>query len=352
MSTDLSSLGWDDRFGAAYRPFDRPGFRQARVTRVDRGVCRALATTGALRASLGGDLLDRAASDPTALPCTGDWIAVRTWPDARTTIEAVLPRHSAIIRAAVGAEALSQVLAANIDSVAVVEPIDPEPDLGRIERLLALAWESGAQPVIVLTKADLAADSATVAGQVATVAPGVDVYALSTRTGAGLDLLYPHVIGGRTLGLLGASGSGKSSIVNALVGETVMGVRHLRADGRGRHTTTHRALVPVPGGGAVLDTPGIRAVGLFDGAGGLGQAFDDVAQLSTRCRFAGCRHLSEPGCAVRQAVDAGDLAPRRLESWRNLNRELAFEMRRRDARRAAQERAHRMRVQQRSLRRG
>jgi ribosome biogenesis GTPase len=341
MSTDLYSLGWDDRFAAAYRPFDRPDFRQARVTRVDRGVCRALATTGALRASVGGDLLDRAARDPTALPCTGDWIAVRTWPDARTTIEAVLPRRSAIIRATAGAEALSQVLAANIDSFAVVEPMDPEPDLGRIERLLALAWESGAQPLIILTKADRAADPGTVAGQVATVAPGVDVYALSTRTGLGMELLGRHVIAGHTLGLLGASGSGKSSIVNALVGEAVMGIRHLRADGRGRHTTAYRALVPIPGGGAVLDTPGIRLVGLFEGPGGPDQAFDDVVQLSTGCRFAGCQHLSEPGCAVRVAVDAGDLAPRRLESWRKLNRELAFEMRRRDARAAAQERADR-----------
>jgi ribosome biogenesis GTPase len=345
MTVDLSSLGWDDDFAAAYRPFDRPDHRAARVTRVDRGVCAVLTAHGAVRASLGGAVLDRAAHDPVELPCTGDWVVVRDWPDERITIEAVLARRTAVVRATAGKEAAGQVVAANIDAAAVVEPLDPAPDLGRMERLLALAWGCGAAPLIVLTKSDLLTNPAAVARSVSATAPGVPVYTVSTRTGAGLEPIRPLVAAGRTLGLLGASGVGKSSLVNALVGAAVMGTRELRADGRGRHTTTYRALVPVPGGGAVLDTPGLRQVGMYDASAGLDLAFDDIAALAARCRFAGCGHVSEPGCAVLAAIAAGDLAPRRLASWRKLKRELAYELRRRDARVAAAGRARARRVE-------
>jgi ribosome biogenesis GTPase / thiamine phosphate phosphatase len=333
MTVDLSSLGWDDEFVAAYRRFDRPDHQPARITRVDRGVCAALSAGGAVRASLGGAVLDRAARDPVQLPCAGDWVAVRAWPDERTTIEAVLPRRTAVVRATAGKEAAGQVLAANIDAVAVVEPLEPTPDLARIERLLALAWDCGAPPLVVLTKADLLVDAAAVADSISAMVPHVKVYPVSTLTGAGVPRLGPFVRAGRTLGLLGASGAGKSSLVNALVGTTVMGTRELRADGRGRHTTTYRALVPVPGGGAVLDTPGVRAVGMYDATAGLARAFDDIAGLATRCRFRSCQHNTEPGCAVLAAVAAGDLPPRRLASWRKLKRELAYELGRRRSRR-------------------
>src|SRR5262249_45188458 len=187
-----------------------------------RGVCTALAADGPVRASLGGALLAEAARDPGALPCSGDWLAVRSWPDGRLTAEAVLPRRTAIVRAVAGEESLGQVLAANVDAVAVVEPVDPSPDLGRIERLLALAWASGAKPLVVLTKADLAADPDAIAAQMPGRASGVEVYAVSARTGLGLDPLRPLVGHGRTLGLLGQSGAGKSSLVNALAGAEVM----------------------------------------------------------------------------------------------------------------------------------
>lgn len=332
MRVDLSSLGWDDGFTAAYSRFNRPGHQPARVVRVDRGVCSALAAHGPVRASLGGAVLDRAASDPAEFPCAGDWVAVREWPDDRVTIEAVLARRTAVVRATVGKESGGQVLAANLDTAAVVEPLDPEPDLGRVERLLALAYACGASPLIILTKADLLSDPAAVAESVGLAAPGVPVVTVSARTGAGLELLRPHVRPGRTLGLLGPSGAGKSSLVNAIVGTTVMGTQEQRADGRGRHTTTFRALVPVPGGGAVLDTPGLRQVGLFDAAGGLGEAFDDIRALAELCRFRGCSHEHEPGCAVLAAVEFGELAPRRLASWRKLKHELSYEMRRHDRR--------------------
>ena len=187
MAIDLSSLGWGDDLASAYARFDRPDQQAARVTRVDRGVCTALGRTGALRASLSGTLLSMAAGDPAALPCAGDWLVVRTWPDRRVTAEAVLPRRTAIIRATAGRESQGQVLAANLDAVAVVEPMDPSPDLGRIERLLSLAWESGAPPLVVLTKSDLAADQAAVADQVSAAAAGADVYAVSAHTGLGLE---------------------------------------------------------------------------------------------------------------------------------------------------------------------
>jgi ribosome biogenesis GTPase / thiamine phosphate phosphatase len=335
MTVNLSSLGWDDDFAAAYRRFDRPDQRPARVTRVDRGVCTALTARGPQRASLGGAVLDGAAHDPIALPCAGDWVALRDWPDERTTVEGVLPRRTAVVRATSGKEATGQVVAANIDSAAVVEPLEPEPDLGRVERLLALAWGCGAAPLIVLTKADLLTDAAAVGRSVSAVAPGVPVYVVSTRTGVGLEPLRALVTPGCTLGLLGPSGAGKSSLVNALVGAPVMGTQELRADGRGRHTTTYRALVPVPGGGAVLDTPGLRQVGMYDATAGLDLAFDDVAALAARCRFVGCSHVSEPDCAVVAALATGELAPRRLASWRKLQRELAYALRRRDAREAA-----------------
>jgi ribosome biogenesis GTPase len=343
MSFDLASLGWDEFFAAAYRELlrgpgaddDRPG----RALRVDRGVCTVLTADGTVRASLAGSVLARAAREPETLPCAGDWLAVRAWPDDRLTVEAVLPRRSALVRRTAGRDSTGQVLAANMDVAAVVEPIDPAPDLGRVERLLALAWESGARPLVILTKADLAADPETVAAQVGDVAPGTGVLAVSAHRPDGLAALRPMVAPGRTLGLLGPSGAGKSTLVNALAGAQVMATQLIRrADGKGRHTTTHRALVPIPGGGAVLDTPGLRAVGLLDATDGLDRAFADVTALVADCRFADCAHANEPGCAVRAALESGDLAPRRLESWRRLQREMAYELRRRDVRLAAQER--------------
>jgi ribosome biogenesis GTPase / thiamine phosphate phosphatase len=336
MTFDLASLGWDAAFAAAYAPLQRPDQHPARVARVDRGICTVLAATGPGRASLGGSLLVRAGRDPIELPCTGDWVAVREWPDERHTIEAVLPRRTRVVRAAADEQSFGQALAANLDVAAVVEPMDPQPEPARVERLLALAWESGARPLVVLTKADRVADPAAVAAQIGDGAPGVEVVVVSARTGQGLAALVPLVARGRTLGLLGASGAGKSTLVNALAGATVMATQAgRRSDGRGRHTTTHRALVPLPGGGAVLDTPGIRAVGLYDTATGLDLVFVDIERLAAACRFTDCGHGAEPGCAVRAALDSGELPRRRYESWRKLHQELAWQARRREARLAA-----------------
>lgn len=332
MTFNLVALGWDADRAADYVP--RADHSPGRVARVDQGVCTVLLAAGTARASMAGRMLATAARDPRQLPCAGDWVVVRQWPDQRTTLEKVLPRRTSIVRAGAGRDALGQVVAANADTVAVVEALDPEPDLARVERLLALAWDSGAVPVVVLTKADLVADPAPLVEEMAAVAPGVEVIAVSATTGAGIPELCRHTGPGQTLGLLGASGVGKSSLVNALAGATVMTARALRVDGRGRHTTTFRALVPLPGGGAVLDTPGLRKVGLYD-SDGLDRTFADIEELATGCRFRDCQHDHEPGCAVQDAVAAGLLPPRRLASMRKLEREQAFEARRRGGRLAA-----------------
>jgi ribosome biogenesis GTPase len=320
--SDLSALGWDETFVAAYAPLDRTDSSPGRVLRADRGVCTVIDATGVTRATLAGSVLLGAAHDPARLPCAGDWVVLRRWPDRRVTIECVLPRRTTLIRRTADKDSSGQVLATNMDTVAVVEPIHPAPNDARIERLLALAWESGAQPVLVLTKSDTARDPAAIARQIEELTPRVRVLPVSVRRGQGLAPLRELVTPGRTLALLGRSGAGKSTLVNALAGTAVMGVQAIRGDGKGRHTTAYRSLVPVPGGGAVLDTPGIRGVGLLDTGEGLDRAFADVADLAAMCRFGDCRHDAEPGCAIKAALADGSLSPRRLASWRKLRREV------------------------------
>jgi ribosome biogenesis GTPase len=283
---------------------------------------------GCARASFSGALKRAAADDPVKLPCVGDWVAV----DGE--VQAVLPRRTSIVRAGVApGVSRGQVLAANVDLVYIAEPAVPDVDLGRIERLLALAWESGAQPVVVITKADLAqVDLASVGA----AAPGADIALVSALTGAGLDEV--RLRSGQTAVVLGRSGAGKSTLVNALAGADVMATNTVRAvDGRGRHTTAHRELLALPSGGMIIDTPGLRSVGLYDATDGLAQAFQDVEDLAMQCRFVDCAHDTEPGCAVTAAVATGDLTERRLTSWRKLQREAAWLASRTDARLRAEQ---------------
>jgi ribosome biogenesis GTPase / thiamine phosphate phosphatase len=332
----LSELGWST---AVSRDFTAlvEGQEPARVTRVDRGGADLPGRAGPARATYGRDVLASIAADRTALPTVGDWAALATWPDGRTTIETVLPRRTQVVRDGADRTSHGQVLAANVDLVVIVEHLDPEPDLGRVERLLVLAWGSGAQPLVVLTKADLVPDPAGMVEQVAAAAPGVEVLGVSATTGAGLDAVRAHLAPGRTLVLLGPSGAGKSTLTNALAGTELMATGGLRADGRGRHTTTHRELVVLPGLGVILDTPGLRSVGLVADAEAVGDAFPEITELAAECRFRDCAHESEPGCAVLAALDEGTLEDRRLASWRKLGREAAYQARRADARLRAAE---------------
>jgi ribosome biogenesis GTPase len=303
-----------------------------RVVRVDRGLAEVLTEHGVLRAGYSGDLLGDVCRDPVAAPTTGDWVVVRDWPDHRHTIERVLPRRTAVVRATAGKQSHGQVLCANADHVAVVVALIPDPPVPRVERLLALAWESGATPLVVLTKTDLVADADFVAEDIAAAAPGVEVVCTSTVTGRGIERLRALTHGGRTTALVGASGHGKSSLVNALAGAAVLGTREIRADGRGRHTSVRRELVLLPGGGAVIDTPGLRGIGLPGTLEGLTRAFSDVTGLMEQCHFRDCSHRTEPGCAVREALESGRLSARRYDSWVQLRTEAEKAARRREAR--------------------
>src|SRR4051812_35210172 len=299
MKYNLSQLGWDEINVSAYRSADRSDSLPGRVLRADRGVCTVLDETGISRASLGGGVLLPAAGDPSRLPCAGDCVVLRRWPDRRPPVECGLPRRTALIRRTADKDSSGQVLAANMDTVAVVEPMHPEPVDARVERLLALAWESGADPVVFLTKSDMSAAPAAVARQIAGLAPGIPVVPVSVRLKLGLEQVRAYAGAGRTLALLGRSGAGKSTLVNALAGTPVMPVQQIRdADGKGRHTTAYRNLVILPSGGAIIDTPGIRGVGLLDTGQGLDRAFTDIAALAAGGRFGDCRHEDRPGGAV------------------------------------------------------
>ena len=325
LSSFPYSLGWDDSWAESFAPY--AGLVPGRVARVDRDRCGVLTEHGEISAGWQGDL-----------PCAGDWVALRDLPDGRHQITAILPRRTAFVRGGVARDSRNglsgdsqgQVLAANIDVALITEPASPDTNIGRIERLLALAWQSGAVPHVVITKADLTPDLPWLVETVAAAAPGVGVYAVSAVTGEGLDDVRAAATG--TSVLLGPSGAGKSTLVNALAGGEVMRTQAIRAaDGRGRHTTTHRELVAVPGG-LVIDTPGIRRVGLYEVDEGLSQAFADLEDLAAECRFTDCAHDTEPGCAVLAAIEVGDLAQRRLTDWRKLRREAAWIASRTDAR--------------------
>ncbi|HEY0389396.1 MAG TPA: ribosome small subunit-dependent GTPase A [Gaiellales bacterium] len=332
-SERLPRLGWDDRRQQEFDALDTGGAVPGRVARVDRGVCTVLAA----------DVVHRAAVPPrVAPPVVGDWAAVRPavpgGDDA--AVRALLERRTSFTRQAAGEETLEQVVAANVDVVFLVNALDQRFSLRRLERYLTLGWQSGATPVIVLTKTDLCDDVEGAVRQAESVAFGVEVLAVSVATGEGLDRIGGHLEGHRTVALLGLSGSGKSTLINQLIGEERLRTQDVRQDGRGRHTTTHRELIPLPAGGVVIDTPGMRSVGLWDGDGGAGleQTFSDVQELATSCRFTDCRHEEEPGCAVTAAITAGTLPAERLASYTKLLRELRFQELKQDKRARADER--------------
>jgi ribosome biogenesis GTPase len=328
----LEKIGLDPDVSRAAARWAAADAVLGRVVCVDRGLVSVLSEGGPRRATLGSGLLGRVAKDPTEAPCTGDWCMIREWPDGRDTLERLLPRRTAVVRAAAGRQSHGQVLCANVDIAAVVVALHPVPVLSKVERLVALAWESGARPLVILTKSDLVSDAEQVAEDVSDAAPGVDVVTVSARTGDGIAALRARLEGRSTLALLGPSGHGKSSLLNALVGAELLATRAIREDGRGRHTSVRRELVPLPGGGAVLDTPGLRGVGLLDAVGGLSRTFRDVDALAAGCRFRDCTHQGEPGCHVALAIADGDLSLRRFESWLHLQRELRWATSRADAR--------------------
>ncbi|MGA5448547.1 ribosome small subunit-dependent GTPase A [Streptomyces umbrinus] len=319
-SHPLSPYGWDEGWEAESTPYTEQGLLPGRVVRVDRGLCDVITPVGTVRA----DTEFVVPRDPMKVVCTGDWVAVDPEGSDPRYVRTLLPRRTAFVRSTSSKRSEGQILAANVDFAIIAVSLAVELDLGRIERFLALAWESGAQPLVVLTKADLVPDAVGLSylvQDVETTAPGVQVLAVSSTYGDGLDVLGAVVSGGTSV-LLGQSGAGKSTLANALLGEDVMAVQSARdVDGKGRHTTTTRNLLVLPGGGVLIDTPGLRGVGLFDAETGVGQVFSEIEELAASCRFQDCAHEAEPGCAVLAAADSGVLPERRLESYRKLLRE-------------------------------
>jgi ribosome biogenesis GTPase / thiamine phosphate phosphatase len=334
----LNSYGWSERLQRDFEPFAAEGLVPGRVIVQQRGLWRLATAEGETDAEVSGRLVHEAADG--GLPVAGDWVAADASP-GRAIVRAVLPRSTAFTRWASGPAGGVQVVAANVDVAFLTASLNADLNLRRLERYLAAAYESGAEPVIVLTKADACPEVDALVAEVEAIAFGVPVLAVSAMTGEGLGRLAAHLPPGRTAVLLGSSGVGKSTLVNALAGRERMATQEIREDdARGRHTTTHRELILLPSGGLVLDTPGMRELGMFDAEAGVSQAFADLEDLAARCRFTDCAHQREPGCAVRAAITEGRLDPGRLASWNKLQRELAHERRKEDplARRAEQKR--------------
>ncbi|KUJ70950.1 GTPase RsgA [Streptomyces albus subsp. albus] len=317
----LSAYGWDEGFAEDFTHHARQGLTPGRIIRVDRGRCDLVVPDGPGVRTVSTDTALVTTGDPLNIMCTGDWAAVDL---DQGYVRALLPRRTAFVRSTSSKRSEGQILAANVDHAVIAVSLAVELDLGRVERFLALAWESGAQPLVVLTKADLVPDPSTLAHLVAdaeTAAPGVRVLAVSAATGEGLDVLAAVLAGGTSV-LLGQSGAGKSTLANELLGEEVQTVQAARdVDGKGRHTTTTRNLLLMPWGGVLIDTPGLRGVGLWDAESGVAQTFAEIDRLAADCRFHDCAHTGEPGCAVLAAVDDGSLPVRRLDSYRKLLRE-------------------------------
>jgi ribosome biogenesis GTPase len=337
---ELESLGWNDRLSSLYEPYADGNVVAGRVSVQHRGAYDVLTKLGELRCEVPRRLVHEAETNAD-LPVVGDWVVVAPGTGTETstgTITAVLPRLTKFSRKTAWQAAEEQVLAANIDVAFLVASMNEDLSLRRMERYLILAWESGARPIIILTKADLHPAPEVAVAEVETIAGGVPVHAISSVTGQGLDEVRGLLGPGLTAVLLGSSGVGKSTLVNTLAGEDLLATQEIRGDGTGRHTTTRRELIQLPTGGLVIDTPGIREVQLWVADDGIDEAFDDITELFQHCRFSDCAHETEPGCAVRAALEDGTLSADRWESYNKLQAELAHLERKLDKRAKSEER--------------
>jgi ribosome biogenesis GTPase / thiamine phosphate phosphatase len=317
LQHSLEALGWNQFFAEAFAPYEPEGLIPGRVAVQERGGVVLFTTAGTLRAEV-ANRLAREGGQVVA----GDWVAAeQLLGEDRAIVRAVLPRRSRFARKEPWLTE-EQVVAANVDTVFLVTDCGRDFKPRRLERYLTAAWDSGAAPVIVLTKSDLAADVSETVAEAEAIAFAVPVHAVSSVTGEGLGEFDPYLLPGRTVALLGSSGVGKSTLVNRLLGQDLLATAELRRDGRGRHTTTHRELVHLPGGALLLDTPGMRELQLWADESALDETFADVVELARECRFSDCAHGQEPGCAVRAALGNGSLPQIRWESYSKLQREL------------------------------
>ena len=321
MTDTLRQYGFSARFEAlaAEHPCLTPG----RVVSQERGLYRIATQEGEKHAEVSGRFRYQA-ENVSEYPAVGDFVMLEWNEGGSAVIHHVLPRKSVFIRKAAGSSRQEQVVAANIDTVFLCMSLNNDFSLRRLERYLSIAWDSGATPVVVLTKADLCDDPAGLMAQAAANAPGTDILLTSAMEEDGFAQVLPYIREGRTVAFIGSSGVGKSTLINRLLGGDVLATQGLRDDDKGRHTTTRRELMLLPSGGMVMDTPGMRELGMWDSEEGVGQTFSEIEALAAACRFSDCTHGSEPGCAVRRALRSGEITKERFDAWQKLRTELAY----------------------------
>jgi ribosome biogenesis GTPase len=335
---NLEDIGWDAIFADAFEPYAADNLIPARVSARHHGPCELMTERGRMGGIPAGKLSD------DELPAVGDWVAARPLDGERkAVIEAVLPRRTSFTRKEAWQRTVAQVVAANVDTVFVVTAFGFDLNPRRLERYLTAAWDSGSTPVVVVNKSDMATDPMAELLEIEPVTMAVSVHAVSAVTGDGLEALDPYLQTGRTIALLGSSGVGKSTLVNRFAGREVLAVAETSAGGRGRHTTSHRELVPLPSGAILLDTPGMRELQLWADEEALDTTFSEIAELASQCRFNDCAHKSEPGCAIRRALYEGTLSQERWDSYCKLQREMQALAIRKDARLRSEARKQRAR---------
>lgn len=335
----IDTLGWNPFFDDAFRPYRDAGRIPGRVAREDKERYHVLTDSGDCRAEITGRFRHQVRTRAD-FPAVGDWVALEKQPQSDFgSIHAVLPRRSLFSRKITGSTTEEQVVAANVDFAFLVMDLGRDYNPRRIERYLTLTWESGASPVILLTKTDVAIEIESSIAEIEAIALGAPVHAISALCSEGLDQLDPYLGVGKTVAMFGSSGAGKSTLINALLGKELLATRELKADGRGKHTTTWREMIQLPSGAVVIDTPGMKQVELWADESSLDSSFDDIAQIATRCKFADCGHSTEPGCSIQAALADGSLAEERFASYLKLQRELKYLHRKQDVRAMLEEKA-------------